>query len=464
MRPRTKSRATNKTYHPSKFSDKSKSKRTISALNNGTEKKTILLKFGKIGQKPHAQEMEKRRFGALAEISRETLQMKTNSTMSFRSSTKSKKSKTNRLTESQVQKCLEDISMKNMNNFKFSVLQSIPELKKTCSQSNLSFDNSYFDGLDKWSTCNHTHHYNCPDSDDGEDITDATAESVDSEEVTLLENVTAEPPPPCPQQAPQPLPPPGEFNQFQHTTRDEDLIEKLFVKIEELEEGLREKEAELYYSKKDFDLLQDDKKSKEKILETLQDSIPKVVSDHKKSLEEKDMEIFELKVKNDNLEKRYRSAGEGKSTEGELKGQLEALRKERMEKIIIESNLKEELRLKSEEMNKYKIEVEGRENLKEAEIAVLKVKIEGQKNREEGERLLRLKELQSLDYEQKYRRTEQALHETKQKLELLANRCESQASRVEQLELDVFSKTAELESQSTIIAGLNEKSLKNVKL
>ena len=169
------------------------------------------------------------------------------------------------------------------------------------------------------------------------------------------------------------------------------------------------------------------------------------------------MEIFELKVKNDNLEKRYRGACEGKSIEGELKGQLEALRKERMEKIIIESNLKEELRLKSEEMNKYKIEVEGRENLKEAEIAVLKVKIEGQKNREEGERLLRLKELQSLDYEQKYRLTEQALHEIKQKLELLANRCESQASRVEQLELDVFSKTAELESQSTIIAGLNEK-------
>jgi len=451
MRPRTKSRATNKTYHPSKFSDKSKSKRTTSAHNNVTEKKTILLKFGKIEQKIQAQ--DEKRLGALAEISRDMLQMKTNSTMSFRASKKSKNSKTNLLTESQVQKCLEDIPLKNINNFKFAVLQSIPELKKACSQSKLSFDNSFFDGLDKWSTCHHSHHYNCPDSDDDEDITDATAESDDSEEVTLLENIAAESPPPCSQQAP----PLGEFNQFQHTTRDEDLIEKLFVKIEELEEGLREKEAELYYSKKDFDSLQDDKKSKEKILETLQDSIPKVVSDHKKSLEEKDMEIFELKVKNDNLEKRYKGVGEGKSTDVESKGQLEALRKERMEKIIIESNLKEELRMKSEEMNKYKIEVEGRENLKEAEITVLKVKIAGQKNREEGERLLRLKELQSLDYEQKYRVTEQTLHETKQKLELLVTRCESQASRVEQLELDVFSKTAELKSQSTIIAGLNEK-------
>ena len=74
----------------------------------------------------------------------------------------------------------------------------------------------------------------------------------------------------------------------------------------------------LYLTKKELTGCKEHLESKERVLKTIQQSIPRVVSDHKKNLELKDTEILELRNKFDSSETRNI----------ELRGELARLKKE----------------------------------------------------------------------------------------------------------------------------------------
>merc|ERR1712183_251666 len=81
-------------------------------------------------------------------------------------------------------------------------------------------------------------------------------------------------------------------------SKQEDLVEALLRSIEELEEDLKDKEGDLDNAKKDLDAVKTTLEGKERVLTTVQESIPKVVNEHKKALETRDNEIKELKLRN----------------------------------------------------------------------------------------------------------------------------------------------------------------------
>ena len=72
-------------------------------------------------------------------------------------------------------------------------------------------------------------------------------------------------------------------------------------RIEELEEDLKDKDGDLYYTKKDLESVQATLEGKERVLSTVQESIPKVVIEHKKALQTKDDAISELELSNSKL-------------------------------------------------------------------------------------------------------------------------------------------------------------------
>ena len=78
-------------------------------------------------------------------------------------------------------------------------------------------------------------------------------------------------------------------------------ISTLLEKIEELEDGIKDKEGEVYFMKKDLDQAKADLDNKERVLNTIQQSIPKVVKDHKDALASKDAEIIDWKFKYEDL-------------------------------------------------------------------------------------------------------------------------------------------------------------------
>ena len=80
-------------------------------------------------------------------------------------------------------------------------------------------------------------------------------------------------------------------------------ISTLLEKIEELEDGIKDKEGEVYFMKKDLDQAKADLDNKERVLNTIQQSIPKVVKDHKDALASKDAEIIDWKFKYEDLSK-----------------------------------------------------------------------------------------------------------------------------------------------------------------
>merc|ERR1712129_214258 len=86
-------------------------------------------------------------------------------------------------------------------------------------------------------------------------------------------------------------------------TKEEDLVEELLRRIEELEEDLKDREGDLYYTKKDLESVQATLEGKERVLNTVQESIPKVVSEHKKALQNKDDKISDLKLSSDKLQR-----------------------------------------------------------------------------------------------------------------------------------------------------------------
>jgi len=80
-------------------------------------------------------------------------------------------------------------------------------------------------------------------------------------------------------------------------------ISTLLEKIEELEDGIKDKEGEVYFMKKDLDQAKEELDNKERVLNTIQQSIPKVVRDHKDAIASKDAEIINWKFKYEELSK-----------------------------------------------------------------------------------------------------------------------------------------------------------------
>ena len=95
-------------------------------------------------------------------------------------------------------------------------------------------------------------------------------------------------------------------------------LENFLQRIEDLEEGLKEREGQLYFTKKELASCKENLENKERVLQTIQQSIPRVVSDHKKNLEMKDTEILEMKNKFDSSENKNK----------ELSAELESLKNE----------------------------------------------------------------------------------------------------------------------------------------
>jgi len=262
-------------------------------------------------------------------------------------------------------------------------------------------------------------------------------------------------------------------------TREEDLVEELLRRIEELEEELKDKEGDIYYTKKDLDAVQATLEGKERVLSTVQESIPKVVSEHKRALEAKDTEISDLKLITVQLQREIENNKPDMiiDTEEEKAAKLSSssvleidrevvqkdqkdvaadifltqslLEKENEMRLLKETNdnltedLKNSSKLHSDEVKEHqKIVTSLKEQLKEKddEIAVYKYKeklaLDSQSKLEDAQKMLDMNRKETLelkDFERKLTR------------------------KITELEFNLFTKTAESDTQALIISKLNEK-------
>jgi len=294
-----------------------------------------------------------------------------------------------------------------------------------------------------------------------------------------------------------------------HCTREEDLVEELLRKIEELEDDLKDKERDLYYTKKDLEANQVTLEGKERVLKTVQESIPRVVSEHKKTVESKDYEILALNIKLEELKKAQKETPGHSSREG---GENDNLLKEKESELtllkdslsVLQENVKDlegtnaqykqdnttlrsDLKLKDEAIAELKARVIDLKKEKKQvndnldQVTNLKEQID-----ERNERLLELEkqlvtrdntikeleklgiqkddELKILKYKEKSLTSKESVDQLNRQLEdsrretLALRDYERQLNRkVSSLECDLYSRKAENESQSVVINRLNEK-------
>ena len=195
--------------------------------------------------------------------------------------------------------------------------------------------------------------------------------------------------------------------------KENEYIEALLQKIEHLENIIKEKEGKVFSAEKKLKEVQMELQSNEKVLSTVQESIPKVVSDHKKALLDKDAEILKWKI------------------------QAEETLKSSKDKTEHQTDRKEEAEKKYEiHITQLKNELKNKDN----ELKIMRYKV----TQAERNEYLRI------ESEEKYK---------KSNLELLnlKKSTESQNQKLADLELDVFSKSVEIKSMAQTIATLNEK-------
>ena len=290
-------------------------------------------------------------------------------------------------------------------------------------------------------------------------------------------------------------------------TTTNQYIETLLQKIECLEDTIKEKEGKVYFAEKELKETQAKLKSTEIVLNTVQESIPKVVSDHRKALLEKDAEILRWKSHAEKESKASKVTG-GKEKdfheEAEKKfkvhiSQLESELKQKDHELnIMRSKIKSDhektllekdaeiLRWKSDAENEMKASKVKDENIRQMaqEILDLKSKLEmvnhGQKKdpNEEAEKKFKVhitqlqNELKSKEDDYKIMRfkVKQAEQNEKMRLESegtsnklglevveLRQTVEVESQKRADLELDVFSKSVEIKSMAQTISTLNEK-------
>ena len=232
-------------------------------------------------------------------------------------------------------------------------------------------------------------------------------------------------------------------------------IETLLERIEQLEDSIKEKEGEVYFMKKDMDKVQETLDSKEAVLNTIQKSIPKVVSDHKKALQDKDAEILkwktksdEIKMELDKLQEKYQVDPEGNGDRTEEVEQLVSTiaEKDRLIEDLRGCNVKQQTddqQPSSYDLTDLREKVSALEtdvSLKADELHVLKFKLRQHENSWRVTRDL-----------------EERLESSKQQVAVLQEKNDVSSQKIADLELDVFSKSAEIRSLSDIVTRLNTK-------
>ena len=232
-------------------------------------------------------------------------------------------------------------------------------------------------------------------------------------------------------------------------------IETLLERIEQLEDSIKEKEGEVYFMKKDMDKVQETLDSKEAVLNTIQKSIPKVVSDHKKALQDKDAEILKWKSRSDEMkialdkiqekdqinldgiEDRAKEVEHLVSTIAEKEQLIEDLRGcNAKQQTDDQQPSSSDLTALREKVSALETDV----SLKDDELHLLKFKL---RQHENGWRVTR-------DLEEK-------LESSKQQVTVLQQKNDESSRKIADLELDVFSKSAEIKSLSDIVTRLNTK-------
>ena len=220
------------------------------------------------------------------------------------------------------------------------------------------------------------------------------------------------------------------------------LIENLLQKIEELEEGLKEKEGDLYLLNKDLDRSKGDLQANERVLKTIQQSIPKVVSDHKKELESKDLKILELQTK-------VKSSEE---TSIALTKELDILKKE----MASSDTKNDSLRKKHSEYEKSVTKSRRILEEKELEQNIVRVVLQ-EKSQNENLKLLKAKESQCRTLEVNLKETRRLLTECRDDNRELHRKELRSEEKISMLEFEIHSKSAELVTMGEVIKRLNEK-------
>ena len=232
-------------------------------------------------------------------------------------------------------------------------------------------------------------------------------------------------------------------------------IETLLERIEQLEDSIKEKEGEVYFMKKDMDKVQETLDSKEAVLNTIQKSIPKVVSDHKKALQDKDAEILkwksrsdEMKIALDKIQEKDQINLDGiEDRAKEVEHLVSTIaEKDRLIEDLRGCNAKQQTddqQPSSSDLSALREKVSALEtdvSLKDDELHVLKFKL---RQHENGWQVTR-------DLEEK-------LESSKQQVLVLQQKNDESSRKIADLELDVFSKSAEIKSLSDIVTRLNTK-------
>ena len=218
-------------------------------------------------------------------------------------------------------------------------------------------------------------------------------------------------------------------------------LENLLQKIEELEDCLKEREGELYFTKKELAGCKEDLESKERVLKTIQQSIPRVVSDHKKNLELKDTEILELRNKFESSETRNI----------ELRGELARLKKE------IQDGGRKEVTLLRAQNEQYQETVRDLKQKLAENSPRNQLVCKSGNDSEEQKLRVKLKENQCLLLESSLGATRNQLVECKDQNAELQRREFQNVEKISVLQFELHSKSAELDTMGLVIRRLNDK-------
>ena len=242
-------------------------------------------------------------------------------------------------------------------------------------------------------------------------------------------------------------------------TKTNVYIENLLQRVEELESVLKEREGDIYVMQKDLNRSRDDLETKERVLKTIQQSIPKVVSDHRKILEEKDIKILELENRLDSSER----------ANTELRAKLETIRKdgkcfENKNELESLENQNSEYKLTIIELNRNLAEKEtALEKNSELEKSIQRLEHEKvslmaefeKRNRELN--LMKYKESQCLQLERTLSETMRILAQCKEESSELRMKEVQSAEKISELEFEVHSRSVELNSLGDLVKRLNDK-------
>ena len=233
-------------------------------------------------------------------------------------------------------------------------------------------------------------------------------------------------------------------------TTTNEYIEQLLKNIEDLEDGIKEKEGDVYFMQKDLDEAKENLEAKERVLNTIQQSIPKVVKDHKDALNKKDAEILELQLKvtdmNETIKNYERVKKEHVKEDSNLVGQRDEMNK--MKSLLSDKEkLCQEL-TSSVKQNEIKMtELENKNSVLQENLA----------NKDDEIKILKFKLKQTEHMEFLNTDLKERLDKNQCLYKKLLEKEEKFQQNMSDLEFDLYSKTIEVKSMSDTINRLNEK-------